>query len=379
MNIRNLASSMFLVTGVLFIGQAMAGGRCRVAVDCNAAQKACEFFGGQEFISCGVWYGCCEVRSPGLDPRDNLAIQCRTSPCGPGCPSDTCIGSGQLGLTNGSVREPVTTRLALGVASFGILTVEVARKDDGSVAYNWWNLGQGSRGWQPLGNEMRTNHAPAVSLVGSYMFVVVSGIDGALYLNQGTVSKALTGWRRMNFQASSAPAISSSEATTAIVARNRQGRLYYQSWTLGQAAGAWKEIPDGARTVDAPAVALTGNYLFVVARTSDNHLMLNQGAINGKFTGWKDMGLASASAASITSSGTTTAVVARSNDGRVMYNWWRLGEAGKGWRPVDGTPGSKVSPAASLVDEYLFLVAPGDDGQIRLNQGTIGQAFAGWR
>jgi hypothetical protein len=75
-------------------------------------------------------------------------------------------------------------------------TVIVAVDPNGALFYNWWDFGGGGHGWVPLGNDVRTKVAPAVSLVdnGNYMFVFAQGLDGELFLNQAVVGGAIIGW-----------------------------------------------------------------------------------------------------------------------------------------------------------------------------------------
>jgi len=77
-------------------------------------------------------------------------------------------------------------------------TVIVAVDPNGALCYNWWDFGGGGHGWVPLGDEVRTTVAPAISLVdnGNYMFVFAQGLDGELYINQANVGGTIIGWGR---------------------------------------------------------------------------------------------------------------------------------------------------------------------------------------
>jgi hypothetical protein len=353
---------------------AAAGAQCN-NVNCNAVQTICFAALDLDPVTCGLYYGCCNKKSD-LPIGDN---ECRGNPCGPGCPSDLCIQSGQLqqGLTVG--RSEITTDAAPAACAAGVLSVMVAKSTDGTVFYNWWNMGQGARGWQQLDTSVRTNAAPAAALAGTYLYVVVKGIDGYLYLNQGTVNKPFVGWRRMDFQSDVAPSATSAGKTTVVVARNKQGRLFYSSWDLGQAGSSWQEITGNVATSSTPAAMLVGGYLFVVAGGTQGSLYLNQGALNKGFVGWRQMDFQSDLAAGATSAGPTSVVVARDSQGRLSYNWWNVGEGGKGWRALGDDMRTDLAPAASLIGDYLFVVITGRDGRIHLNQGTLGQPFIGWR
>jgi hypothetical protein len=53
-------------------------------------------------------------------------------------------------------------------------------------------------GFTELTGGGRTDAAPAAALVGpqhNYLFVVIKGLDGNLYVNQGELGKPFTGWQ----------------------------------------------------------------------------------------------------------------------------------------------------------------------------------------
>ncbi len=84
--------------------------------------------------------------------------------------------------------------VAVGATSAGTTSVAVARDSRGRVFYNWWNLGEGGKGWTSLGDGMLTDVTPAAALVGDYVFVFATGRDGQIHLNQGTLGKPFVGW-----------------------------------------------------------------------------------------------------------------------------------------------------------------------------------------
>lgn len=93
---------------------------------------------------------------------------------------------------------PLSTNVAPGAAGSGNTTAKVVTSPDGRILYDWWELGQGSQGFRELDGNGRTDAAPAAALVGPqhhYLFVVVKGLDGHLYLNQGELGKPFVGWQ----------------------------------------------------------------------------------------------------------------------------------------------------------------------------------------
>jgi hypothetical protein len=183
------------------------------------------------------------------------------------------------------------SKLAPGATSSGNTSALVAVREDGGVFYDWWKLGEGARGFVEIAG-MRSDATPAAALVGpsnSYLFVIVKGLDGSLYLNQGELGSAFVGWQPLRFQTKLAPCAASSGNTTAIVAVRPDGHIVYDSWELGQGGRGFVEI-EGMQSEAAPACALVGsshNYLFVIAKGLDGKLHLNQGELGKGFVGWQ--------------------------------------------------------------------------------------------
>lgn len=365
---KRLSQWAVVLAGALSAPSALADGKCNPTPDCNTVQSICFASLDLDPISCGMYYGCCYGdKSPPVGDND-----CRNSPCGPGCPSDTCV------LNQGLSSPPPTLapNLAVGAAGSNKFAVEVATDTQGRIYYDWWNLGQGGHGFRELEGNGRTSAAPAVALVGKYMFAFVRGNDGSIYVNQGDVAKPMVGWRSMNFATPYAPGASASGKLTAVVAANAHGTVAYDWWALGDGGKGWATL-DRRPTNAAPAAALVGNYLFVVVKGTDGSLYLNQGGLGKKFVGWRPMNFQSDVAPAATSSGNVSVVVAKDRQGRVFYNWWNIGQAGT-WQELPGMQ-TNLPPAAALVGDYLFVMARGKDGKMRLNQGTLGKSFVGWR
>jgi hypothetical protein len=96
--------------------------------------------------------------------------------------------------------QSISTNVASGAASAGNTSVVVATSTDGRIFYDWWKLGEGGHGWRELEGDWRTDAAPAAALVGddhAYLFVIVKGLDGQLYLNQGQLGSPFVGWQQM--------------------------------------------------------------------------------------------------------------------------------------------------------------------------------------
>lgn len=92
----------------------------------------------------------------------------------------------------------VSTNVAPRAAASGNTTANIITRLDSRIFYTWWELGQGGRGYGEIEGGGRSDAAPAAALVGdqhNYLFVVVKGLDGNLYLNQGELGKPFVGWR----------------------------------------------------------------------------------------------------------------------------------------------------------------------------------------
>ncbi|WP_157642798.1 hypothetical protein [Burkholderia ubonensis] len=176
------------------------------------------------------------------------------------------------------------SNVAPGAASAGNVSVAVAARPDGHISYNWWTLGHAGHWYEPA-DTMRTDAAPAAALVGNYLFVIVKGLDNTLYLNQGELGRPSAGWQSMGFQSNVAPGAASAGNVSVAVAARPDGRIFYNWWVLGQ-SGHWNEVTGSVRTDTAPAVALVGNYLFVMVRGRDGKIYLNQGHLDKPFVGW---------------------------------------------------------------------------------------------
>jgi hypothetical protein len=344
---------------------------------CDTAKAICFAALDLDPVTCGYYYGHCYKKDTSPPIGDN---DCRNSPCGPGCPSDLCIGSGQLGLTVPASQQQITSDAAPGAAASGNLSVLVAKRTNGNVAYNWWNLGQGLRGWQDLDSGVRTNVSPAAALVGKYLFVIIKGNDGYLYLNQGTVNGRFIGWRRMDFQTDVAAGAASTGTTSVVVAKGSNGHIFYNWWELGQGGSTWAEIPGDVKTASTPTAILVGHYLFVVMKSLDGTLYLNQGGLGKGFVGWQNLGFASSVSAAGSSSSETSVIVGKNQQNGFSYSSWRLGGKNSAWISLGQSPASDFQPAAALVsNDYLFVAITGRDGHIYLNQGTLDKPFIGWR
>src|SRR5262249_25369099 len=102
------------------------------------------------------------------------------------------------GAFTGWVSTGIATNAGPGETSAGNRTVAFITDVYGRILYNWWDLGGGGHGWIEVPGGGRTADAVGSALVanGTYVFVIVRGLDNNLYLNQGgPVDGVFVGWQ----------------------------------------------------------------------------------------------------------------------------------------------------------------------------------------
>jgi hypothetical protein len=180
-----------------------------------------------------------------------------------------------------------------------------------------------------------------------------------------------------------APSMGASNNTVVLI--KPDDRISYTWWKLGEGLKDFSEIDGNSRSNATPAVALVGDmddYLFVVVKTIDNLLYLNQGQLGKTFVGWNSMNFQTNISPGSTSSANTTAIIAVGPAGRIFYTWWGLGEGAKAFSELDGGGHTDTTPAVTLVGNghnYLFSIIKGIDDYLYLNQGNLGNRMVGWQ
>jgi hypothetical protein len=108
------------------------------------------------------------------------------------------LNQGHLGASfTGWESMNFQTRVAPALTSSGNTIAIVAAAPDGSVFYDYWGLGEGGHGFQSVGAEGGTNAALAAALVRDALYILAKGLDGNLYLKQGTLGGSFTEWALM--------------------------------------------------------------------------------------------------------------------------------------------------------------------------------------
>jgi hypothetical protein len=212
------------------------------------------------------------------------------------------------GKFTGWQRLAFQTRLAPALTSSLNTGVIVAVDAQGRTFYSYWNRGASGTPFVQLAGSVTTDAAPAAALVGKYLFVVIKGRDGNVYLNQGVLGKPFVGWKPMGITTNVAPAAGSADSDAIVVIKDPQGQVLYNWWTVGQAGQGWTDLtqtksPGGATpaivkalsppaasvTARSPGVALTTKgYVFVFVTSPAGALQLNQGDVGQPFVGWRN-------------------------------------------------------------------------------------------
>jgi hypothetical protein len=291
----------------------------------------------------------------------------------------------------GNGPTPPTTCTAPAAASSGNRSVALITAADGTIYYDWWDLGGAVHGFRQVPGDFHTDAAPAATLVnnGSYMFVLAKkpGANATVFLNQGTPGGAWVGWQPMGFTTNLAPAATSSGNRSVALVTAADGTIDYDWWDLGGGGHGLHQVPGGFQTDATPAGALVnnGNYLFVFAKKpgANATVFLNQGTPGGAWVGWQSMGRTTNLAPAAASSGTRSFVFIVAADGQIYYDWWYLGQGGHGFGRVPYYfHGTDTAPAGALVNngEYLSVLAKefGCNVNVYVNQGKPDLGFSGW-
>jgi subtilisin family serine protease len=302
-----------------------------------------------------------------------------------GVVTDPGIGSPNLLLD--TMAWP-TTLVAPAAGSSGNRSVAVFTQTDGTVHYDWWDLGGGSNGDHQVPGGFLTDATPAAALVnnGKYLFVLAKkpGPNADVFLNQGTPGVAWNIWKPLGFKTSVAPAAASSGNRSVALITATDGTIHYDWWDLGGGSNGDQKVPEFLTdTTPAAALVNNGNDLFVLAKQPgpDADVFLNHGTPGGAWSGWQRLGFKTDVAPAAASWGNRSVALITATDGTVHYVWWDL----NGFRKAGVVPGgflTDATPAGALVGsgKYLFVLAKtrAPNADVYLNQGTPGGAWVGW-
>jgi hypothetical protein len=129
--------------------------------------------------------------------------------------------------------------------------------------------------------------------VGTYIFVGTKGLDGNIWLNQGSGlgTTPFVGWQPIGFHSDVAPAAVGAGDNIFFFAKHPDGRIFFNRAKLGQAFQGWAEVSGGGQTDAAPTAGAVGTYIFVGIKGLDDNLYLNQGSGLGTtpFLEWQPM------------------------------------------------------------------------------------------
>jgi hypothetical protein len=241
-----------------------------------------------------------EMEGNGRTPSAPAAAVCGNAPyvfaAVRGYDNNVWINQGDLGrpFVGWGVMGGLQTNVSPAVAPTPDGVMFFATRTDGHIFSQRVVLGQAGQGWREVEGGGATDAAPAAALCGNanYWFVVVKGLDGYVYINQGNLGSPFIGWGRIaGLQTNVAPAIATTPDGVIVFATRTDGRIFSNRIVLGQAGQGWVEVGGNGATNAAPAATLVRNnpYIFTLVKGLDNFVYLNQAQLGGGWVGWQRM------------------------------------------------------------------------------------------
>ncbi|MBV2153019.1 hypothetical protein [Kitasatospora sp. SUK 42] len=133
------------------------------------------------------------------------------------------------------------TRTAPAITAADNTIAIVATDPNGHIFYSHWQQGGAGTPFVELNGDGQTDAAPAAALVGpqhNYLFVVVKGLDGNLYVNQGVLGGAFVGWNP--FSPPPPPPVKPViDSFTAAPVPVPAGGTVTLNWSVSNAANIW--------------------------------------------------------------------------------------------------------------------------------------------
>lgn len=119
-----------------------------------------------------------------------------------GFDNNVYVNQGDLGsvYVGWQTDRVIQTNVAPAVATTPDGVLFLATDTQGRIMVNRVVLGQAGEGWHELGGGGRTDASPSAAVAGNnrnYMFEAVKGLDGFVYINQGSIGVGEVGWFRL--------------------------------------------------------------------------------------------------------------------------------------------------------------------------------------
>lgn len=247
----------------------------------------------------------------------------------------------------------------------------------GRVHFNRAALGQSFEGWHDVADNALAVFPPAAATVGAYVYTVMAGTGGEVYLAQGG-GNAFTPWSPMGFQTDDAPAVAGTTRHVYFFATHGDDVFY--NWSVTNEGGkGWKRVDGDAHADSGPSAGAVRNHIFVAVRTGEGKIAYNQADAEQAFNPtWASMDFKTDTAPAVAGAEDTIYFFARAPDGRVFYTSALLGQSFSDWRAMDDSIRAASAPAAGAVGGHLFIAVIGEDRKLHYNQGGVGSNFGRW-
>jgi hypothetical protein len=293
------------------------------------------------------------------------------------------------------------TDVAPAATSIGDIIFFVAKGISGRVYICQARFGSAGSEWHEIAGDGRTDAAPAVITVGNSVFVFIKGLDGRVFLNQAefgssnsgpeSFAQSFSGWFAVaNAVTDAAPGAAAMNNHFFVFIKGLDQKVYVNQGDLGKAGSGWSELQGNGRTDAAPTAATVGNTVFVFVKGLNGRLYLNQADLGGPFGQWFEI-----RGDGLTDGGPAAAAIQKSVfcfvkglDGRVFLNQGEFSgpntapsafaQSFSGWFEVQGNGITDVAPGAGTVLVSLFVFIKGPDGMAYANQAEYRHAFSGW-
>jgi len=258
------------------------------------------------------------------------------------------------------------------------LYLAVRSSDNSSVSIRTYSNGAWSA-WTILGGG--NNAAPACALINGTLYLLVRGVDYALYYNSlDVVSGSWIGWKPLNGTSISSLALAASPSLNRldVVVQGASGTIYHKACINGVWNQTWDSPPPGGSSADIPAVSSDGRTLHLVVRGGDNGVYYS--ALNFTTKVWSNWVSLNGTTGvtprlAMDSSGTLHLFVVGS-DGHIYDKSLPPGGV---WSPTWDSPTGTASYPVAVATQgtTVAIMVSGTNGQIWYNT-LAGSVWQGW-
>ena len=258
------------------------------------------------------------------------------------------------------------------------LYLAVRSSDNSSVSIKTYSNGAWSA-WTILGGG--NNAEPACALMNGTLYLLVRGLDYALYYNSlDAVSGSWSGWKPLNGTSISSLALAASLSLNRldVVVQGASGTIYHKAYINGVWNQTWDSPPPGGSSADIPAVSSDGRTLYLVVRGGDNRVYYS--ALNfttGSWSSWVSLnGTTGVTPRLAMDSSGTLHLFVVGTDG-IIYD--KSLAPGGVWSPTWDSPTGTTSYPVAVTTQgtTIAIMVSGTNGQIWYNT-LAGSVWQGW-